>query len=136
MGERTRFKRHQMSARGRVPEMAGFTLLEMLVALAIFSLAALALVRLQGVSARTSVDLNSRTMAQLVARNLMVERMTDPQPPTRGVSEGMEENGGRQWSWAQQVEPSEDERMLIVSVRVDAGAGQSPAVLTFGVPAT
>lgn len=136
MGERARHERHLVPVRGCVPNAAGFTLLEMLVALAIFSLAALALVRLQGVSARTSVDLNSRTMAQVVARNLMIERMTDPQPPTLGLSEGTQDNGGRQWSWVQQVESSEDERMLIVTVRVDSGAGQSPAVLTFGVPTT
>lgn len=114
---------------------AGFTLLEMLVALAIFSLAALALVRLQGVSARTSVDLNSRTMAQIVARNLMIERMTDPQPPALGASDGTAENGGRQWSWIQQVDEGDQGRLLIVTVRVDAGPGQSPAVLTFGRPA-
>jgi general secretion pathway protein I len=111
---------------------SGFTLLEMLVALAIFSLAALALVRLQGVSARTSLDLNARTMAQIVARNLMVERLTDPEPPALGASSGTEQNGGRTWPWIQQVEPSEDERMVIVTVRVDSGPGQSPAVLTFG----
>ncbi|MCW2364435.1 MULTISPECIES: type II secretion system minor pseudopilin GspI [Sphingobium] len=114
---------------------AGFTLLEMLVALAIFSLAALALVRLQGVSARTSVDLNSRTMAQIVARNLMIERMTDPQPPALGASNGVAENGGRKWPWIQRVDKGEDGRLLIVTVRVDAGPGQSPAVLTFGRPA-
>jgi len=104
----------------------------MLVALAIFSLAALALVRLQGVSARTSVDLDVRTMGQIVARNLMVERLTDPLVPALGVSEGTAENAGRQWAWTQQVEEAEDGRMLIVTVRVDGGPGQSPSVLTFG----
>jgi len=128
---RTLGDRRRESAR-RAPCAAGFTLLEMLVALAIFSLAALALVRLQGVSARTSVDLHSRTMAQIVARNLMIERLTDPQPPTLGASEGTAENGGRQWPWVQQVDEGDDGQMLIVTVRVDAGPGQSPAVLTFG----
>ena len=124
-----------MPRRACASASAGFTLLEMLVALAIFSLAALALVRLQGVSARTSVDLNSRTMAQIVARNLMIERMTDPQPPALGASNGVTENGGRKWPWIQRVDNGEDGRLLIVTVRVDAGPGQSPAVLTFGRPA-
>ncbi len=114
-----------------VPER-GFTLLEMLVALAIFSLAALALVRLQAVSARTSADLRVRTMAQIVARNLMIERLTDPGAPALGASNGMMENAGRQWPWAQQVERADNDRLLVVTVRVDGGPGQSPAVLTFG----
>lgn len=113
----------------------GFTLLEMLVALAIFSLAALALVRLQAVSARSTVDLRARTMAEIVARNLMIEGLTDPRPPVLGVSNGVVENAGRQWHWAQQVDKADNDRLLVVTVRVDGGAGQSPAVLTFGRPA-
>ncbi len=111
---------------------AGFTLLEMLVALAIFSLAALALVRLQAVSARTSADLRERTLAQVVARNIMVERLTDPQAPALGASQGISENVGRQWRWNQQVDDADNGRMALITVRVDGGPGQSPAVLTFG----
>jgi general secretion pathway protein I len=104
----------------------------MLVALAIFSIAGLALVRLQAVSARTSVDLRLRTVTQIVARNLMVERLTDPQPPALGASEGVSENAGAKWRWAQQVDEGDDGRLLIVTLRVDGGPAQSPAVLTFG----
>ena len=111
---------------------AGFTLLEMLVALAIFSLAALALVRLQAVSARTSADLRERTLAQIVARNIMVERLTDPQAPALGASQGVSENVGRQWRWNQQVDDADNGRLALITVRVDGGPGQSPAVLTFG----
>lgn len=113
----------------------GFTLLEMLVALAIFSLAALALVRLQAVSARTSADLRTRTMAQIVARNLMIERLTDPRAPALGASDGVVENAGRKWAWAQRVEQADNDRLLVLTIRVDGGPGQSPAVLTFGRPA-
>jgi general secretion pathway protein I len=110
----------------------GFTLLEMLVALTIFSIAGLALARLQAVSARTSVDLRIRTLTQIVARNLMVERLTDPVAPVRGASEGMVENAGRRWHWAQQVEEADNGRLTVITLRVDGGPGQSPAVLTFG----
>jgi len=104
----------------------------MLVALTIFSIAGLALVRLQAVSARTSVDLRERTLSEIVARNLMIERLTDPQAPVAGTTEGKAENAGRQWNWQQQVASADEGRMLLVTIRVDAGPGQSPAVLTFG----
>ncbi len=106
----------------------------MLVALTVFSIAALALVRLQAVSARTSLDLRQRTMAQIVARNLMIERITDPVAPAAGTSDGTAENAGQQWHWSQTVAPGDDGRMVIVTLRVDGGPGQSPAVLTFGRP--
>jgi general secretion pathway protein I len=103
----------------------------MLVALAIFSLAALALVRLQAVSARSAFDLRNRTMAQLVARNLMVERMTDPKSPTLGSSDGTAENGGQTWHWRQGVELMPDRRLMAITIHVDGVPGQSPAVISF-----
>ena len=53
----------------------GFTLIEMLVALAIFSLAALALLRLGGATAANSARLNDQALAQIVAKNLAVETL-------------------------------------------------------------
>lgn len=130
-GSSKRSAEHGFTFRPRSAEH-GFTLLEMLVALAIFSLAALALVRLQAVSARTSVDLRMRTVTQIVARNLMIERLTDPQAPALGESQGVVENAGRKWIWAQGVEGADDGRLVIITIRVDGGPGQSPAVLSFG----
>ncbi|HZG47498.1 MAG TPA: type II secretion system minor pseudopilin GspI, partial [Allosphingosinicella sp.] len=77
----------------------GFTLIEMLVALAIFSLAALALLRLGGATAANSARLTDQALAQVVARNLSVEVLTDPQPPTLGTQTGVITNAGRQWRW-------------------------------------
>ena len=54
-----------MADRVRRAEL-GFTLLEMLVALAVFSLAALALVRLQGVTLRTAADLDSKALGRSI----------------------------------------------------------------------
>ena len=70
------------------PKETGFTLIEMLVALAIFSLAALALLRLGGATAANSARLQDQAMAQIVARNLAVEMLTDPAPPAFGTLNG------------------------------------------------
>ena len=103
----------------------------MLVALAVFSLAALALLRLQGVTLRTAADLDRRVLAQLVARNLMVETMTDPAPPPLGASGGSASNGGRPLAWTRTVQRDSDPRFLLVTVTVGAEPGASPAVLSF-----
>lgn len=110
---------------------SGFTLLEMLVALAVFSLAALALVRLQGVTLRTAADLDSKALGQIVARNLMVEVQTDPAPPSVGTEEGEVENGGRRWHWSRAVKAMDDKRLLQVDLTVDGQPGSSPVVLSF-----
>lgn len=109
----------------------GFTLLEMLVALAVFSLAALALVRLQGVTLRTAADLDSKALGQIVARNLMVEMQTDPAPPSLGQQEGDADNGGRRWHWTREVKATDDKRLLQVNLTVDGQPGASPVVLSF-----
>lgn len=109
----------------------GFTLLEMLVALAVFSLAALALVRLQGVTLRTAADLDSKALGQIVARNLMVEVQSDPLPPSVGKEEGEVENGGRRWHWSRTVKPTDDRRLLQVDLTVDGQPGASPVALSF-----
>ena len=109
----------------------GFTLLEMLVALAVFSLAALALVRLQGVTLRTAADLDSKALGQIVARNLMVEVQTDLTPPSVGEEDGDVDNGGHRWHWTRIVKPTDDQRLLQVDLTVDGQPGASPVVLSF-----
>lgn len=108
----------------------------MLVALAIFSLAGLALVRLQAVSARTAGDLDARFIAQITARNLAFERLTDPNPPALGTSEGQATNAGRAFRWRQVVASTADRRIVSVTITVMAAAGQSPAVIAIARPAT
>lgn len=110
---------------------AGFTLLEMLVALAVFSLAALALIRLQGVTIRTATDLDRKVMAQIVARNLMVEWQTDPRPTPVGKDDGIVDNGGQRWRWTRAVTRLDDSRLVRVDLQVAGNGGGSPAVLTF-----
>ena len=102
---------------------AGFTLIEMLVALAIFSLAALALLRLGGASATNSASLTDQAIAQTVARNLAVETLTDPQPPAFGASQGDAVNAGRRWRWTRTVSRSPEARIQQIEILVQPEAG-------------
>ena len=110
-------------SRARKRGERGFTLIEMLVALAIFSLAALALLRLGGATATNSASLSEQAIAQLVARNLAVEAMTDPQPPAFGASQGDAVNGGRRWRWTRTVSRSPEARIQQIEILVQPEAG-------------
>lgn len=102
----------------------GFTLIEVMVALAVFALAALALVRLEGATLRGAGFADSATMAQLVARNVAVDAMTDARPPAAGRVEGVEENGGRRWRWTREVRALGDGQVLRIDVAVADQGGR------------
>jgi general secretion pathway protein I len=108
----------------------GFTLIEMLVALAIFSLAALALLRLEGATVSTAARLQDQALAQIVARNLAVEAMTDPVAPPLGESSGSVENGGHNWAWTRTTALSPEPRIQQIEIRVRSQQGPEAAALT------
>ncbi|MDQ8757674.1 type II secretion system minor pseudopilin GspI [Sphingosinicella sp. LHD-64] len=110
---------------------AGFTLIEMLVALAIFSLAALALLRLGGATAANSARINDQAMAQIVANNLAVEVLTDPAAPPFGSLTGEAVNGNRRWAWTRNVARSPEARIQQIEISVvDMAGGPGRARLT------
>ncbi|NJM51806.1 MAG: type II secretion system minor pseudopilin GspI [Sphingomonadales bacterium] len=102
----------------------GFTLLEVLVALSIFSLAALALMRLQAITLRSAGDVISHDMAWQVARNRAALLMSDPAPPVLGESGGAEENGGRTYKWVQSIRKTDDSRIVRIDILVTGGDGR------------
>ena len=102
----------------------------MLVALAIFSLAALALLRLNSATTVNSVRLADQAMAQIVARNLAVETVSDPVAPPLGTSAGQTANGGRSWLWTRIVTLSPEPRIQLVTIAVRSSDGPAEARLS------
>ncbi len=118
-------------SRGRArSDEAGFTLLELLVALAVFSVAALALLNLETVTVTNTQRTADRTIGQIVARNIAVEALTDPQPPAIGNENGEELNGGRLWRWTRTVGSSPESRILQIDIAVADEYGDRAAGLT------
>ena len=115
---------------GPAPAESGFTLIEMLVALAIFSLAALALLRLGGATATNSARLHDQAIAQIVARNLAAETLSDPEPPPFGTLTAEAVNAGRRWAWTRTTARSPEARIQQIEIRVtDLNGGPGRATL-------
>jgi general secretion pathway protein I len=108
----------------------GFTLIEVMVALAVFSLAILALVRLQGAGVRGAGLVDEALVAQMVARNVALAAYTEPQPPIPGRATGVERNGRSAWRWTRQVSSLGDAGVTRIDVAVQNRAGQVVGRLT------
>lgn len=81
----------------------GFSLVEMLVAVAVLSLVALALLNLAGENTRTALVVEERVLAGIVADNRAVEAMLATPAELAANDAGTESAGDRQWRWTRNV---------------------------------
>ena len=114
----------------------GFTLIEIMVALAVFSLAAMALVRLESATIRGASILDETLVAQMVARNVAIDAVTAAQPPTAGRVTGVETNGGQAWTWTRQVSALGGSQVFRIDVSVADRSGTQLGRLTMVRPAS
>jgi general secretion pathway protein I len=109
---------------------SGFTLIEMLVALAVFSIAALALLRLNGFALSTTVGLDARNLAQIVVENEAALALTDPPPLLRGTAQRRVQNGGLVFDVQRTVTPTADLRLVRIDCVAVATESRTRAALT------
>ena len=96
----------------------GFTLIEVLVALAIVAVGMAAVLGAMTSAADTAYHLRDKTFAQWVALNQIAETRLKPQLPSKGKSTGDVEFANRKWTWEQDVEPLEFKGMWRIDVSV------------------
>ena len=101
-----------------VPARGGFTLIEVLVALAIVAIGMSAVLSALSSSADTVSYLRDKTFAQWVALNKIATlRISGQQPPT-GNSNGDTDYAGRSWHWRQAVVATEVPGVVRIDVSV------------------
>ena len=96
----------------------GFTLIEILVALSIFSIAALALLNIQGESAVTASAIRERLFAEIVAENRLIESLASPQELIVGTNTGEVDLAGQRWLWTESVSATSDNGIAQIKVAV------------------
>lgn len=101
----------------------GFTLFEVLVAVAILAVALAAAIRGGGMAANTATDLRQRTLAGWVAEDRLAELRALRQWPEVGESGGERELAGETLRWQQIVGATPNPRFLRVEVRATPLAG-------------
>ena len=77
----------------------GFTLTEVLIAMAILSTAIAGALVLMSNQVSAAGDVERRLIAGIVADNVLVEAMASPAPLELGTQTGLAEMGGTDWTW-------------------------------------
>ena len=112
----------------RSPESAGFTLIEVLVALAIVSIALLAALRVAGQGTATASELRSRMLAGWVAENVLAEHQARGDWLPLGIQNGAEREGGIDFIWRQEVIATPNPAFRRVDVVVSAAHEETRAL--------
>ncbi len=106
----------------------GFTLLEVLVALAVLAIALSAILTLASQSAMTLGDLRDQTLASWVARNQINQLLLERGVPAIGERDGQVEMAQRVWFWRVRISETSDEDLRRLDVSVSSRANEAPLV--------
>jgi len=96
----------------------GFTLLEVLVALAVLAIAMGAVIKATGDYTGNHVWLRDRTLATWVARNVLVQAQIENAWPNVGELKGTQEMGRREWRWLARVSQTDEAQLRRLDVEV------------------
>lgn len=112
-------------ANWRCARRKGFTLVEVLVALAIISIALLSALRAAGQGTNNVAELRSRLLAAWVAENRLAEHraLTDWLP--LGIQRGKYSEGGREFVWREEVVATPNPAFRRIEIDIYAEADES-----------
>lgn len=98
----------------------GFTLIEVMLAMAVFSIAGIAILGTADTNARNLGHLESKIVASWVASNQLVEVTLDNTWPPKNNKKGKVELAGQEWFWQQKVIKTTDKdlRAIVMEVRL------------------
>ncbi len=96
----------------------GFSLIETMVALSVFSVAAMGLLSLNTQTVRFSSDLDKRLLAKTVADNIAVDTVTGKLEGDSPQTTGEEVQRGRTYIWTRTIEATPNQGLYSVRIRV------------------
>ncbi len=108
----------------------GFTLIEILIALAVLAVAMGSIIKAASDYTGGLVHLRDRTMAAWVARNVLNEFQVRSEWPRVGERKGSMEMGRYEWRWRVQVSQTDEPELRRLDVEVLSPDEDSDATIT------
>jgi general secretion pathway protein I len=96
----------------------GFSLLEVLVALAVLAIALAAIIKVSGHYADNARYLSDKTLAHWVAMNVLTDLQIQDKWPDIGKQEGTAKMAERKWYWIINIEETPDKDLRRLEVQV------------------
>jgi general secretion pathway protein I len=113
-----------------VVKQRGFTLLELLVAMAILAMTGVTLMRVSSEHIRSVSYLEELSIASMIAENqLQLVRLENKWPP-KPQQEGQVEMAKRKWKWQQETLETDDPNFRMVRVKVSTEDNPEQVVST------
>jgi general secretion pathway protein I len=109
------------------PRARGFTLIEVLIALAFLAIAMSAIIATVGTSIRNAAELQDKTFAHWVAMNELTTLRLAPVWPAVGTQKGNAEMADWKWNWQAKISTTQDPDLLRVDI--DVSSALTPEVV-------
>lgn len=106
----------------------GFTLLEILIAIAILAVTGVAVMKASAEHINSLTILKEMTYSSWVAENRLVEMQLEDKWPPSNNKKGKMEMAGVEWFWQQKVEKVEDKSMRQITIWVMANENDKEPV--------
>jgi general secretion pathway protein I len=114
--------------KNRPCKSSGFTLLEVLLAMAVFAIAGVSLLGAAGNNFTHISNLETKMLASWIASNQLVATSIDTTWPPKNNKKGQVTMAGREWYWQQKVIKTTDKDMRAILMEVRLTEGDKQAV--------
>lgn len=114
----------------RTRKLRGFTLIEVLIALAVLAVVMASIARATSQTAVATLELQQRTFASWVAANVIEQVRLRDRWPNVGRRQGQTIMGLSEWHWQLEISPTEEPRMRRLDVVVYQDSEREHAVVS------
>ncbi len=109
----------------------GFTLIEVVVALAVLAIGMTAVLHASSQAGHAGAYLKQKTVAHWVASNRAAELSINREWPSPGVSTGTETMAGQTWEWEANAQDTVVPELRLVTIRVMLDGEEKASLVSF-----